>query len=136
MSESVIVAIITLTASGAAGIWAWLRGRRKAQVELEATKQAAFAERFDDASEFAQYVNAQIEAAVAPLRKELEEFKKQHHRITDAFRVFFTRLWVWDQRGRIGPMPVADAGLLEELRLAHLLELPFEDTEPVTRAQD
>lgn len=135
MSEGVLIAIITLTASGATGIWAWLRGRRKAEVELEATKQTVFSERFDDASEFARYVNTQIEAAVAPLRKELEEFKEQHHRITDAFRVFFTRLWVWDQRGRIGPMPVADAALLKELRLAHLLEPPFEDTEPA-RTQD
>ena len=130
MSDAVLVAIIMLAGSTVAGLWAWLRGRRKSEVETEASKQVALSERYDDASDLAKYVQEQVKAAVeeavAPLRKQIEELKAQNHRVHDAFRSFFTKLWVWDRNGRIGQMPAVDPQLMEELRLAHLLELPFD----------
>ncbi|QDF16992.1 membrane protein [Microbacterium phage TinyTimothy] len=137
MSEGAWIALIGLLASGgtAATFIGWLRFRKKDQVEVEAQRQVALGELFDNANDLQQYVQQQVKTAVAeaiaPLQKELDDLKKASHRIHDAFRSFFTLLWVWDREGRRGPMPAVPNDILMELRLGHFLDLPFEDTEPL-----
>ncbi|USH45483.1 membrane protein [Microbacterium phage DoTi] len=141
MSEGVVIALIGLAASGGVGaaFLGWLRFRKKDKVEVEAQRQVALGELFDNANDLQQYVQAQVKSAVAeaiaPLQKELEDLKKASHRIHDAFRSFFTQLWVWDRGGRVGQMPVVPSDILTELRLGHFLDLPFEDTEPTRRKE-
>ena len=136
ISEGVWIALLAFLASGgtAAGFVGWLRFRKKDKVEVEAQRQVALGELFDNANDLQQYVQAQVKAAVAeaiaPLQVELAALKEASHRIHDAFRSFFTLLWVWDKGGRVGPMPVVPRDILAELRLGHFLDLPFEDTEP------
>ena len=137
MSEGVIIALIGLATGGgvSAAFVGWLRFRKKDKVEVEAQRQVALGELFDNANDLQQYVQAQVKVAVAeaiaPLEKELKDLKEASHRIHDAFRSFFTQLWVWDRGGRQGQMPVVPRDILAELRLGHFLDLPFEDTEPL-----
>lgn len=136
ISEGVWIALISLAASGGtfAAFIGWLRYRKKDKVEVEAQRQVALGELFDNANDLQKYVQVQVksavEEAVAPLRKELEDLKAASHRIHDAFRSFFTLLWVWDRDGRRGPMPAVPRDILAELRLGHFLDFPFEDTQP------
>ncbi|QQO39328.1 hypothetical protein SEA_CRUNCHYBOI_42 [Microbacterium phage CrunchyBoi] len=141
ISEGVWIAILAFLASGGTftAFITWLRYRKKDKVEVEAQKQAALGELFDNASDLQKYVQEQVKAAVAeailPLQTEITELKKASHRVHDAFRSFFTLLWVWDRNGRIGPMPTVPRDILAEIRLGHFLDLPFEDTEPVRRKE-
>ncbi|QKY80397.1 hypothetical protein SEA_PABST_39 [Microbacterium phage Pabst] len=141
ISEGVWIAIFAFLASGgtATAFITWIRYRKKDKVEIEAQKQAALGELFDSASDLQKYVQEQVKTAVdeaiAPYAKELQDLKEASHRIHDAFRSFFTLLWVWDRGGRRGPMPVVPRDILAELRLGHFLDLPFEDTEPVLRKE-
>ncbi|ERG63552.1 hypothetical protein L332_03680 [Agrococcus pavilionensis RW1] len=85
----------------------------------------ALAERFDDASELARYINerveAEVERKVAPFRAELEKVKGESHEMNDAVRARETQLWLWDQRGRMGLLPMLPTPILERLGLGHLL---------------
>jgi uncharacterized protein YdcH (DUF465 family) len=134
MGEGVYIAAIGLLASALVATIAWLRFHNKDRVETEAQKQVALSERFDDANQLTQYIQTQIENAVAPLRTEIENLKKASHRIHDAFRSFFTQLWIWDRDGRSGKMPAVPKDILAELRLGHFLDMEFEDTEPLKEA--
>ena len=141
MSDAVIIALIGALIGGgtATGIISWIRGRSKDKVDVEAQRQVALSEIFDNATDLQKYVQEQVEKAVAkaiePLEKQLEELKKASHRVHDAFRSFFTQIWVWDNGGRKGQMPAVPADILVELRLGHFLELPFEDTLPTKEEQ-
>lgn len=89
------------------------------------------ADRFEDASELAKYVDARVETIVAPIREELKRVKTEAHEFHAAVRTRETQLWVWDQRGRPGTLPMLPGPVLERLDLRHLLDLPGEDTVPV-----
>lgn len=140
MSDAVLVGIIGAASTALVALWSWLRGRTKDKVETEAAQQAALATRFQDADSLTKYVQEQVkeavEVAVAPLREEIKRLKLRQGRVYDAFRRFYTQLWAWDRSGRLGPLPTLTPQLMEELRLAHLLELPFEDTEPILPKPD
>lgn len=123
------IAVIGGLVSIALAVLAWLRFGRKDRVEVEAQKQVALSERFGDATDLDKYVNDRIEKAIAPLRKEIDELRDASHRIHDAVRAFFTRLWVWDRDGRVGQMPGLPPEILTELRLGHFLDVPFDSTE-------
>ncbi|AZV01801.1 hypothetical protein HWC34_gp40 [Microbacterium phage Alex44] len=129
MSEGLIIALAGLLVGGgaAAAIIGWIRFHKKDKVEVEAQRQATLGERFDDASELAKYVREQVEAAVAPLREEIETMKRESHEMHDAFRSFFTDLWKWDYTGRTGPLPIFPATLLLKLKLGHLINKEKEE---------
>lgn len=91
--------------------------------------QSGIAERFDDASELTKYVDARIEAAVAPLRKELEQVKTESHQMNDAIRARETQLWMWDQKGRLGDLPKLPDPILHRLGLGYFADADWH-TEP------
>lgn len=124
--------------SGIAGLWAFFRsgGRKKLKVEQAAQEQATKAqaqsqlsELFEDTTALKKYVDEAVATAVAPLERKLETASRLH----SAFRTFFTQVFFWDRGGRVGPLPLVPANVLEELRLEHFLGLPLEDTEPLIR---
>jgi len=134
MSEGVIVALIGLATAAGGGLWVWLRSRKKDNVEAEAQRQVALSERFEDANELAKYIAEQIEKAVKPIRDELEKLKKEQDETHEALRAFFTQLWLWDIRGRLGPIPPLPTPLLKKLGLAHLVDYPAKtSTGPIER---
>jgi len=122
-----IGAISLLTAVLLFGL-GWFRFRGKDRVEVEAQKQAAEAqrqaalsERFEDASELTKYIDQRVEEKVAPIRDELKKLKTESHEMHDAVRARETQLWLWDQRGRQGALPMLPKPILERLSLIHLI---------------
>ena len=115
-----IGAISLLTALLLFGL-GWFRFRRKDRVEVEAQRQAALSERFDDASELTKYIDQRVEEKVAPIRAQLEALKVESHEMHDAVRARETQLWLWDQRGRDGALPMLPKPILERLGLIHLI---------------
>lgn len=136
LDSAIVVALISVTASGIGGLWFFLRTHRKAAIEKEVARQSALAERFDDASHLAEYIRAEVERQVQPIRDELKRVTAESHEMRDAVRAHFTQLWFWDQRGRLGQLPMLPAPILIRLGLGHLLEEPFGDTEPATPRKD
>lgn len=131
MTDAQWVALVTGGISVLVFLLTWLKGRKKDRVEVDAVERttalaekAALAERFDDASELARYINerveAEVERKVAPIRAELETVKGESHEMNVAVRARETQLWLWDQRGRPGVLPMLPAPILERLGLAHL----------------
>lgn len=88
--------------------------------------RVALADRFDDASLMAKYireeVEKEVERQVAPIRRQSEE-------MNDAVRARETQLWLWDQRGRRGELPMLPIPILVRLGIAHFADPDFDDTE-------
>ncbi|MFI8593719.1 hypothetical protein ACIGCK_04725 [Microbacterium sp. NPDC078428] len=93
---------------------------------------SAIAERFDDASQLAQYIRDEVERQVAPIREELKGVRRESHEMHDAVRAHFTQLWIWDREGRNGPLPLLPLEILNRLGLGHFVASAFEDTEPTS----
>lgn len=117
----------------AASAWFGFRGKKREVVSQETIAQrTAIAERWDDASELAKYIREQIEQEVerqvAPIRAELDRVKNESHEMHDAVRARETQLWLWDQRGRPGDLPMLPAPILTRLGLGYLAALHHNDT--------
>ena len=82
--------------------------------------QAALAERFDDASQLAQYVREEVERQVAPIRAELEQVRQESDETRNAFRAWIIGVWRWNQAGRAGDLPMPPPDVLVRLDLHHL----------------
>ncbi|MDY0830724.1 hypothetical protein SK224_16435 [Microbacterium sp. BG28] len=95
-------------------------------------RSSDLATRFDDASDLAKYVDARVELIVAPIRAELAKVKAESHEMHDAVRARETQLWLWDQRGRHGALPMLPAPILHRLGLGYILGEPPEETEPIS----
>ena len=105
--------------------WFGFRGKKgETTVAATSAQEAAIAARWDDASELAKYIREQIEAEVerkiAPIRDELNRVRSESHEMHDAVRARETQLWIWDQRGRQGNLPMLPAPVLNKLGLGHL----------------
>lgn len=140
MEWQTIVAVLGII-FGAAGtsIAAWYgwRGKRgETQVAAESVQANAIAERWDDASELAKWMQAtitekverEVERQVKPLREKLEKAEAAADELKRAVRVYATQLWLWDRNGRPGGMPALPNPLVDILGLGHLW--PAEHTEP------
>lgn len=119
--DGVYIAVISGLVAVILAVIGWLRFRRKDKVEVEAQRQAALSERFDDASELAKYIDARVEEKVAPIRAQMETLKSESHEMHDAVRARETQLWLWDQRGRSGALPMLPKPILQRLGLLHLI---------------
>lgn len=120
-------AILTVGSAGSSFLGAWLlfRGKKGETSVASATAQdAAIAARWDDASQLAEYIRAeverQVEKQVQPIRDELATVKEEARIIRNAIRAYEFQLWFWDQRGRIGPRPTLPEDILKLLGLEHL----------------
>lgn len=109
------------------GAWLGFRGKKvETHVAAAGVQQNAVSERWDDASELAtrmrEYIAQEVERQVKPIREELERVKAESHEMNDAVRARETQLWLWDQRGRVGVMPMLPAPLLQKLGLALMMQ--------------
>lgn len=107
------------------GVWLVHRAaQRRNSDAAKRERDQTLAERFDDASDLAKYIRDQIEAEVerqvAPIREELARVKSESHEMHDAVRARETQLWLWDQRGRNGDLPMLPAPILHRLGLGYL----------------
>lgn len=118
--------------------WLSLRGKnRESDIAAVAAQSSDLAARWDDAAELSQKmrdaIEAEVERQVAPMRAELARVKAESHDFHDVVRARETQLWVWDQRGRPGSLPMLPAPILDRLGLGHLITDLFEETEPITK---
>lgn len=120
--DGVYIAFISLLTAVLLFALGWFRFRRKDRVEVEAQRQASLSERFDDASELAKYIREEVERQVAPIRAELKTVKEESTEFHAAVRTRETQLWLWDQRGRQGALPMLPGPILERLGLGHLVD--------------
>lgn len=105
-----------------------LRGKkRETDVASTNAQEAALAARFDDASQLAQYIREEVERQVAPIRAELQTVKNESHEMHDAVRARETQLWLWDQRGRSGDLPMLPTPILTRLGLKYLVATEIAD---------
>lgn len=104
-----------------AAVVGWRGKRGELSVAVSAAQQVALAERFDDASQLAQYIREEVERQVTPIREEMQRVKQESHEFHDAVRARETQLWLWDQRGRAGDLPMLPAPILERLGLGNLV---------------
>ncbi|MDN3309545.1 hypothetical protein QWJ90_01235 [Microbacterium oryzae] len=102
----------------------WRGKRRETDVAETNAQQAAIAARWDDASELAKYIREEVERQVAPIKAELQRVKDESHEMHDAVRARETQLWLWDQRGRPGDLPMLPAPILKRLGLGYFVEEP------------
>jgi len=92
------------------------------------------AERFDDASELSRYIDDRVEAKVGPIRVELATVKAESHEMHAAVRARETQLWLWDQRGRPGQLPMLPDPILHRLGLGYMADDDWH-TEPTSQGE-
>ena len=101
-----------------------LAAKRRNSDQARRERAQTLAEWRDDTSDLAKYIREQVEEEVerrvAPIRAELQTIKAESHEMNDAVRARETQLWLWDQRGRAGNLPMLPVPILERLGLAHL----------------
>ena len=126
MNPEIVVGFYALVGTAIAALAAFfggvLRNRSERRVASTNAAQADLAARFDDASELAKYIDTRVEAAVAPLREELKKVKAESHEIQDAFRSWISGVWLWDQRGRKGDLPMPPQSILARLGLGNFVD--------------
>lgn len=121
IADGIYIAVISGLVAVILAALGWLRFRGKDKVETEAQRQAGLSERFDDASQLAQYIREEVERQVAPIREQLATLKAESHEMHDAVRARETQLWLWNQRGRQGALPMLPKPILDRLGLIHLV---------------
>lgn len=129
---TVITALCSLLA-GLGGAWLLFRGK-KVDAHTEETKvsasatdaflqgQRAFQEYVDDVVD--ERVAAAVEGLkeqIAALEQRLTTVQTESHEMNDAVRHQQTQAWLWDLRGRQGPLPMMPEPILHRLGLIHLI---------------
>lgn len=128
-----IIASLCSLLAGGYGAWLLFRGKKveahteEAKVEASATDaflqgQRAFQEYVDDVVD--ERVAAAVEGLkeqIAALEQRLTRVQTESHEMNDAVRHQQTQAWLWDLRGREGPLPMMPEPILRRLGLIHLI---------------
>lgn len=119
--------------AGVVGAWLLFRTKKveahteETRVEASATDaflqgQRAFQEYVDDVVD--ERVAAAVEGLkeqIAALEERLTKVQTESHEMNDAVRHQQTQAWLWDLRGREGPLPMMPEPILRRLGLIHLI---------------
>jgi hypothetical protein len=141
VSESgIVVALIGLVSAVLVALIAVWRFYRKDRADAEAVEEGTISGRFKDADSLMQYIDERVDARTAEMSRSLEgvtgqlkTMKTQFDELTEAVHANVTQQWLWDRRGRRGPLPMLPGPVLSRLRLGHLMDPDFDDTENPTR---
>lgn len=134
--ENIIGTVIASLFSAAAtfgGAWLLFRGKKvdqsteETKVEASATDaflqgQRAFQEYVDDVVDERVAVAVEgLKEQIAALEERLTKVQSESHEMNDAVRHQQTQAWLWDLRGRQGPLPMMPEPILRRLGLIHLI---------------
>lgn len=134
--ESIVGTVIASLFSAAAtfgGAWLLFRGKKvdqsteETRVEASATDaflqgQRAFQEYVDDVVDERVAVAVEgLKEQIARLEERLTKVQSESHEMNDAVRHQQTQAWLWDLRGREGPLPMMPEPILRRLGLVHLI---------------
>lgn len=131
--------------TAAIGAYALIRrGRVDAGAAETATEASATDAFLKGQQAFQEYTNKlvadSVQAAVAPMQKQLDEMKVQlqtvrdeSHEMNVAVRARETQLWIWNLNGRTGPLPALPAPILQRLELSHLV--PYDELEDTVQTR-
>lgn len=134
--ESIVGTVIASLFSAAAtfgGAWLLFRGKKvdqsteETKVEASATDaflqgQRAFQEYVDDVVDERVAVAVEgLKEQIAALEERLTKVQSESHEMNDAVRHQQTQAWLWDLRGREGPLPMMPEPILRRLGLVHLI---------------
>lgn len=120
---ALIGAAVTL-GTGAIALW---RFRRKDRADAQQVEEGTISGRFKDADALMRYIDERVEERTAAIEKSLEEMKDklttvsaESREMHDAVRARETQLWLWNQKGRLGALPMLPDPILHRLGLGSL----------------
>ena len=125
----IIVAAIGLLSAALVAVIAVWRFRRKDRADAEQVEEGTISGRFKDADALMRYIDQRVDERTAALsqaldaiKKELAQVRSESHEMNDAVRATTTQQWLWDQRGRVGNLPMLPRPILTTLGLGHLTD--------------
>lgn len=133
LTGTIIASLCSLLA-GLGGSWLLFRGKKvdqateETKVSASATDaflqgQRAFQEYVDDVvDERVAAAVAGLQGQIAALEERLTKVQSESHEMNDAVRHQQTQAWLWDLRGREGPLPMMPEPILRRLGLIHLIQ--------------
>jgi hypothetical protein len=116
--SGIIVALIGVASTLAVALIALWRFRRKDRADATAVEDGTISGRFKDADTLMRYIDSRVEAKTADLEAEVGTLKQ----VQDAFRAWVASMWLWDQRGRFGAIPMPDGEILTRIGLGHFAD--------------
>lgn len=120
------IVAVTVGGTGLAGLFAaWLafkgtKTRNNDQSRRE--RDMTIGERVDDGILLADRIREEVERQVKPIREKLQRLEDESQEMHNAIRARETQLWLWDQQGRAGGLPMLPAPILQRLGLQHFIE--------------
>ncbi|MBC8726072.1 hypothetical protein F6X37_32410 [Paraburkholderia sp. 31.1] len=133
-NDGIIIALLSLVSAALIALFAWIRFLRKDRADANSVEEGTISARFKDADALMRYIDDRVDERTAAMSAELDAVrdtlstvKRESHEVYDSLRAFWWACWVWDQKGRPGPLPTLDPVTLERLGIKD----PFEDTQPV-----
>ena len=133
-NDGIIIALLSLVSAVLIALFAWIRFLRKDRADASSVEEGTISARFKDADALMRYIDDRVDERTAALSAELvavrdalSTVKRESHEVHDAVRAHFYQLWLWDQKGRIGVIPMLPPPILQRLGITD----PLEDTQPV-----
>ena len=137
MEPTIIIALLALVGTLAGLVVTFRKGKDDSKNKSEELEATALQAEFSRNLELNKYIDGVVEAAVAPFRVEIADLRASMKAVMDResiikniIRRFFQRLLWWDERGRVGDMPmpsVADMATLDLADIEHDNTLSRED---------
>lgn len=125
----IIIAFIGLAATAATALIAFWRFRRKDRADAQQVEEGTISGRFKDADALMRYIDERVDERTAAIEKSLEEMRvklttvsAESREMHDAVRARETQLWLWNQKGRLGVLPMLPDPILHRLGLGSLAD--------------
>lgn len=132
-NDGIIIALLSLVSAVLIAMLAWIRFLRKDRADAVGVEEGTISARFKDADALMRYIDDRVDERTAALSAELDAVrdalstvKRESHEVHDAVRAHFYQLWLWDQKGRLGVIPMLPPPILQRLGITD----PLEDTQP------
>jgi hypothetical protein len=125
----IIIAFIGLAATAVTALIAFWRFRRKDRADAQQVEEGTISGRFKDADALMRYIDERVEERTAAIEKSLDEMRAklttvsaESREMHDAVRARETQLWLWNQKGRLGVLPMLPDPILHRLGLGSLAD--------------